>query len=227
MDRPFGRFCDSQGEMNKVTTIRQRFTAKTAALFLVLAFALSGTGLLSLAELTDTVRIDQSATATTINFQANGTKSLVVDFGLVERGDIKFMLLNLTNTGTGYVNVPLYLDGTDNDITNSTRVVFYDFGRGLPADDVPDASCTEAGAGAAGIIPTNWLTGASPVKTTPFWTGMIVDHGNGSVPGTQIPAGGHAKICAVYQIGGDANGPAFTAGGTIYAMSYRMPAFYP
>ena len=197
------------------TTIRHRANRRAVALLAIFAIALSGTGLASLAVLQQTVSVAVTGTATTIDFRINNQRpTLAVDFDLVERGDIRYLPLHLTNDGTGYVSIstsPASPGGGTNpiattnaaDITVNTRLVAY--------ADVPTADCNSVGAPVS-----DW--GSQPlIGASPIFGGA----------GFTINAGAFKDICLVFQVGGDASLGAVAANGTNFDAYWQLKGFYP
>jgi hypothetical protein len=187
------------------------------ALLAIFAIALSSTGLASLATLQQNLQVSIIGTATTIDFQFdNTTTTLSVDFGLVERGNVRFVPIHLTNSeGTGYVSVstspvsagggtsPYFLTNTAA-ITTDSRMVTY-FG-------IDPANCSVAG----GVVPADWST-AGLVGAVPLFPGT----------GFTIAAGGSQNICAVIQVGGDPSLGPVPANGTAFDLQWTIRGFYP
>lgn len=199
-----------------LSTIKSRMDRKLLLLIAVFAIALSGTGIASLATLQQNLNLTVVGTATTIAFKINdSTPTFAVDFGLVERGDVRFLPINLSNTaGTGYVSVSTsaaspgggtspYFTLNGADITTSTKMVAY--------ADTPAADCNAASAG----VP-NWAT-APTIATAPIFGGS----------GFTIPAGGFKDICLVFQVGGDSSLGPVAAGGTNLDLLWQIKGYYP
>lgn len=182
---------------------------KFIALLAIFAIALSSTGLASLAVIQDNITATITATATTIDFRANGTKSLSVDLGLVERGDVRIIPITLSNSGTGYVSVDqsdaLAVVGTG-DIGNTTKSVIY--------PNVSTANCSVAG----GVVPTpaQWAA-AGLLSATPLYGGNPLN----------IPANTQYDICVVLQLGGNASLGQFASGGTVLTAAWTLHGYYP
>jgi hypothetical protein len=199
----------------KFQSFRQRMNRRAVALLAIFAIALSGTGLASLAVLQQTLTVTIVGTATTIDFRVNNTTpTLSLDFGLLERGDIRYQPLHLTNSGTGYVAVstnpgspgggtnPLAVLNTQ-DITTTTKLQVFENKAvaecfvGSPTADVPDWN----------VVPL--------ISAAPIFGGSAFN----------IPAGGFKDICLAFQIGGDVSLGSLT--GTNFDALWRLKGFYP
>lgn len=191
---------------NKLHDIRARINRRNAALLLAFAVGLTYTGVSSLAVIHDNVTIAISGTATTLDFRANGEKNLAIDFGLVLRGDIQYVPLHLTNSGTGYVSIDspdaiAVTNGTE--ISDTTKLSVW--------ENVPASGCN-----ASSGFPINWST-TGTVGTVPIFSGTKLT----------INAGDSKDICAIYQVGGDASLGAFPTNGTVLDLLYRLNGYYP
>jgi hypothetical protein len=174
---------------------------RAVALLAVFAIALSGTGLASLAVLTDTVDVTVNASITTINLTANGTKHATInlaDGGIP--GDFRYASVVFTNTGTGYVRIPTGTNpGSNLDLAQASAV---NVQRG-----VSPSQCNAAGVGTG-----DFSTGAQSLSA-PLW----------SEPFIQLDAGNTLNICLWYRLG--QTGGTYTA--STFSIFYNFPAFYP
>jgi hypothetical protein len=85
--------------------LRHNLTRKVAVLA-IFGLVLGGSGLASLAQLQSTVTTTVTASVTSIDLSANGTKTLAVDLGQVIPGDLRTIPITFVNNGSGYVNLP-------------------------------------------------------------------------------------------------------------------------
>jgi hypothetical protein len=174
---------------------------RAIAILAVFAIALSGTGIASLAVLTDTVTTDINASITTIDLTVNGTKSATINLaaGAIP-GDLRFAAVVFHNAGTGYVQLPSGANVTAGNGSQFAADSAYKAYRG-----VNPAQC---GAG-------NGLdaTGATALTVAP-WTGN-----------DQIDAGATVNYCFVYRLG--TTNAVYNDGVSAFTHHFAFPAFYP
>lgn len=184
----------------KYHDLRQRLNRRQVALLAILAIALSGTGLSSLALLEDQVTATVNASITTIDLKVNGAEDAVIDLEAgATPGDLRYAPIVFTNTGSGWVQVPSVVSS----ITNAGQ---------LTADSVYKVW--------QGVAPSNCnstsglnITGATPIDEAPWG-------------GTQtIDAGATLETCFIYRIG--STGATYTDGFTNFSIHYTFAGFYP
>lgn len=181
---------------------RHRANRRLIALFAVFAVALSGTGIASLAILTDQASVTVNASITTIDLRVNGTKSATINLpdGLVP-GDLAYASLHITNSGTGWVRV-------------------------TPSASVQSGGGTQL---VAGTIVKYW-SGVAPAQCG-AGNGLDATGGvalNGPALGGSeftIDAGSFRDYCAVYRVG--QTGASYTDGGTSWSQLISLAGLYP
>jgi hypothetical protein len=176
--------------MNAISNIRNRFSKKSAAALLVFAVALTASGVGSLATLNDTASTVITASITSIDLQANGTKSAAIDFGQVEPGTIGYAPITLTNAGSGYLRLTAASISNGSPVSNDSRVQF------IPGLGAANCNATD--------VPWNTITNGQTIVQS-----SIPLDGVGAAPaehiigaaGTTGPNGSTYGFCAVYKVG--------------------------
>ena len=185
---------------NRLSLSIRKTNRRAVALLAIFAIALSGTGLASLAVLTDTVTTTVNASITTIDLNVNGTKSATINLadGAIP-GDVRYASLHFTNSGTGYVNVPssVSIQAGAGQLTSDSVMKVW--------NAVSPANCSAAGGVTA--------AGGQPLTTAP-WDNQPV-----------IAAGDSMDVCFVYRLG--TTGAEYTDGISAFQLLYSFPAFYP
>jgi hypothetical protein len=182
-----------------------RMNRRAIALLAVFAIALSGTGLASLAVLTDNVSVTVNGSITTIDLRANGTKSATIDLATGSiPGDLRFASIHLTNSGTGYVKLPTgtSIQSGAGQLTSDSRVEVW--------ASVAPAQCNDAG-----FTGTPFGTASTPrLLTDALWDGE-----------PQIDAGGFRDYCLRYRLG-TANST-YADGISAFSLLYAISGYYP
>lgn len=182
------------------TNLKARFDRKKLAILAIFAIAISGTGMASLAVLTDTVTTTVNASVTTIDLNVNGTKNATINLadGAIP-GDFRYASLHFTNSGTGYVKVPSSVSIQLGSGQLTTDSIYKVWSGVAPAQCAPGNGLTVAGGTALTVAP---------------WDNQ-----------PQIDAGASLDYCFVYRLG--TTNAQYTDGVSAFQLLYSFAAFYP
>jgi hypothetical protein len=182
-----------------------RLNLRKLALVSAFALVLGGSALSSSAMLTQVLQTTVNGSVTTISVAQNGVTDLVVDLptGLTA-GDVAFVPITFTNTGTGYANLtnaPVSITGGATIVPDSKKIWW----TGITPDQ-----CTETALGEA----LDWGGNKALPLSAPLW-----DNTN------TISAGEAWDVCLAVKIGDSAN--SYGTGDTNFQAVYRTTAIYP
>jgi hypothetical protein len=186
-----------------LSNIRRRFDRKKLAVLAVLAIALSGTGLASLAQLQDNVSATVNASITTIDVNINGVKNATINLpsGLIP-GDHAYASLAISNSGSGYAKLPnsgaANNGGASEFLADSVKKVWF---------NISPAQCN--------AIDLPWAAGGT--ETAAF--SQLWDNE------PQVDAGTTLNVCVIYRLG--TTSASYTDGVSNWSLTYPITAYYP
>lgn len=173
-------------DIDQMTTmIRQRMSRRAVALLAIFALLLTGSGLSSLAVLTDTLNGANTINITTIDLQANGLQSVSSTLAM-EPGQYSGVYYDLSNAGSGSLTATLS--------ASSSTVPGSDLATGISIY-VSDSGPTDCALGAANPNINRWGAGTNASTTM---SGLVAAMSGKTIP---LNAAQHKDLCLTYVLG--------------------------